>query len=430
MKWNVFPYNRCGLRGEYDMKFEKLTKEEYISFSRNHAQANFLNSYEYNEMKAKNGFKTDLVGVKENGEVVAAASIVYFKIKRVFHYAYAPRGIMVDYENKELLTFFVEELKKYLKKEKAIYLLMNPYVRAQQRDRMGNVVEGGYDNRFVCEDLKSLGFEHHGYTTGISNNEIRHMYQIDIPFENEKDLLKSFERNAKREVENALKLNLTFRELNRDEIHIFTDILKDTEKRKNFSGRDLNYYLDMYDAFKPIDGIIYKCVELNVKNALEDTKKTCETLEKEIERMRNVSENLSKKQLNKIAEKENQLRKANSRVEEFAKVYAEKGENIILAAGMWFKYAKEYLCLSSGVYEEYMHFGGPYFMHYSMMKEIMEKEEYERYNFYGISGVFTKDAEDYGVLAFKQGFGGYVEELLGDFTLVIDKAKYKLIHMI
>lgn len=412
------------------MEFRVLTKEEYISFTRNHAQANFLNSYEYNAMKAKDGFKTELLGVVDKNEIIAAVSLVYFRVKRIFHYAYAPRGFMVDYTNKELLAFLVSEIKKHLKKEKAVYLLMNPYVRAQQRDRLGNVVEGGFDNRFITNDLESLGFKHHGYTTGIGNNEIRHMYQIDIPFENEKDLLKSFERNARREVENALKLNLTFRTLEREELHVFTDILKDTEKRKNFAGRDLKYYQDMYDAFSPIDGIVFKCVELNVKNALMDAQKNVNALDKEIKRMRGVSENLSKKQLNKIAEKENQLRKANNRVDELTKIFNEKGENIVLAAGMWYKYAGEYLCLSSGVYEEYMNFGGPYFMHYSMMKEIMESDKFERYNFYGISGVFTKDGEDYGVLTFKQGFGGYVEELLGDYTLVIDQTKYKIINMI
>lgn len=412
------------------MEFKVLTKEEYISFSRNHPQANFLNAYEYNAMKAKDGFKTELLGVVENNTVVAAVSLVYYRVKRIFHYAYAARGLMVDYTNKELVTFFVNEIKKHLKKQKAIYLLISPYVRAQQRDRLGNVVEGGYDNRFITDELVELGFKHHGYTTGIGNNEIRHMYQIDIPFENEKDLLKSFERNARREVENALKLNLTFKTLDRDNLHVFTDILKDTEKRKNFSGRDLKYYQDMYDAFSPIDGIVFKSVELNVKNALNDAKNNVDALCKEIERMRGVSENLSKKQINKITEKENQLRKSNARVEELNKIFNEKGETIILAAGMWYKYANEYLCLSSGVYEEYMSFGGPYFMHYSMMKEIMETEGFERYNFYGISGVFTKDAEDYGVLTFKQGFGGYVEELLGDFTLVIDSAKYKLIQML
>ena len=49
-----------------------------------------------------------------------------------------------------------------------------------------------------------------------------------------------------------------------------------------------------------------------------------------------------------------------------------------------------------------------------------------RYNFYGISGNFDKEASDYGVYEFKRGFGGQVEQLLGEFILPVNKAVYKL----
>ena len=48
-----------------------------------------------------------------------------------------------------------------------------------------------------------------------------------------------------------------------------------------------------------------------------------------------------------------------------------------------------------------------------------------RYNFYGISGVFDDPEDDgRGVLEFKQGFNGYVEELPGEFTLPVSKLRY------
>ena len=49
-----------------------------------------------------------------------------------------------------------------------------------------------------------------------------------------------------------------------------------------------------------------------------------------------------------------------------------------------------------------------------------------RYNFYGINGVFD-DPKDpgRGLLEFKQGFGGYVEELMGSFTLPVKPIVYK-----
>jgi peptidoglycan pentaglycine glycine transferase (the second and third glycine) len=49
-----------------------------------------------------------------------------------------------------------------------------------------------------------------------------------------------------------------------------------------------------------------------------------------------------------------------------------------------------------------------------------------RYNFYGISGDFREDAADYGVYEFKKGFGGTVEQMIGDFILVLNKPAYAL----
>ena len=37
------------------------------------------------------------------------------------------------------------------------------------------------------------------------------------------------------------------------------------------------------------------------------------------------------------------------------------------------------------------------------------------YNFYGISGVFGDEADDFGVQQFKKGFNAHVEELIGGF---------------
>lgn len=47
------------------MKFTELSKEEYRSFVSNQKQAEFSNSYEFIEIKKKEGFETALVGVKD-----------------------------------------------------------------------------------------------------------------------------------------------------------------------------------------------------------------------------------------------------------------------------------------------------------------------------------------------------------------------------
>lgn len=49
-----------------------------------------------------------------------------------------------------------------------------------------------------------------------------------------------------------------------------------------------------------------------------------------------------------------------------------------------------------------------------------------RYNFYGITGDFGNEAEDYGVQQFKKGFNAFIEEYVGDFIKPVNKCLYKL----
>lgn len=64
-------------------------------------------------------------------------------------------------------------------------------------------------------------------------------------------------------------------------------------------------------------------------------------------------------------------------------------------------------------------------MHWFMINYCFDNG-YDRYNFYGLSGDFTENSEDYGVYRFKRGFNVQIEELIGDFYKPIHKVKYWL----
>ena len=70
-----------------------------------------------------------------------------------------------------------------------------------------------------------------------------------------------------------------------------------------------------------------------------------------------------------------------------------------------------------------MEFQSAYTLHFAGMKYAIENN-YARYNFYGISGVFDEKNPLFGLYSFKRDFGGKVVELIGEFDLVIDKFAY------
>ena len=119
------------------MTFTELTIEEFKEFSKNHPQASFMQTLNWGELKKENGWNPIIVGVKEDNKVIAASLILSKEIflgKKMF---YAPRGFLIDYSNKELLSFFTKKIKEYAKRRKAIFIKIDPYVSYQEIDLEG-----------------------------------------------------------------------------------------------------------------------------------------------------------------------------------------------------------------------------------------------------------------------------------------------------
>ena len=76
-----------------------------------------------------------------------------------------------------------------------------------------------------------------------------------------------------------------------------------------------------------------------------------------------------------------------------------------------------------GSYKEFLHFQSAYSIHEYMIEYTLNNN-YEKYNFYGISGIFDEKNPLYGIYFSKKGFGGNVIELIGEFNLIISNFWY------
>ena len=110
------------------MNFCKLTEKEYKDFLDKHPQKTFLHTPNIGKIRDKDGWNYEFLGVKENNNIIAATMLLSrneFLGKKEF---FAMRGLLVDYNNYELLSFFVDNLKKYIKKNKGFILRIDPYL--------------------------------------------------------------------------------------------------------------------------------------------------------------------------------------------------------------------------------------------------------------------------------------------------------------
>ena len=404
------------------MEFTELTEDEYEKFWETHPLKTFLSAPEIGHLREKNGWDLKYVGIKKDQSLVAATMLVSIKRKLGKREFYSPRGYLIDFNNKELVNYFTEELKKYIKKNNGYVLRIDPYVIYRQRDIDGNIVEDGIDNSSVVNNLYKLGFK----KVPIKNMEqVGWMFSLDIEGKEEKDILDGMKPNTRNTIRKASKIGITIRELDYDELDKFQDIMIQTGERKNFSIRKLSYYQDMYKLLHDKNQIKYVITELDLNNYLDGLKKDKEKKEEELSKLSTAKYNDGKrKSLN------NEILSFDKRIKETNDIKNSTGKDkIILSGSMFIMIQPEIIYLSSGNYEEYLHFNSQYLIQWDMIKYGIS-HKFKKHNFYGIPANINEKPKDYGIYEFKRGFNGYVEELIGEFELPISKEYYilKLIH--
>lgn len=409
------------------MEFVELQEKEFAQFALHHELNNLWQTTEMAHMREQRGFHTYYVGIKEQGEIIAGSMLSGVPVFMGYQLIQLLRGPLIDFKNKELYTFFHEHLTAFLKKHKCLYFHIDPYLPYKEHDLDGNLVEGGFDNSDVVDMLKSMGYHHEGFTRGIDlTREPRWIYTIDLKDKTPDEVLKQMERKTLRSVKKALKYNVQVKELSRDEISIYENVIQQTGERRGFQGRDEEYHKRLYDFYHPNGYIKFLCATLDLNDYKKDLNKDLEANTKERD---TCAARLEKQESPKIRKKmdlaQEQIDQLQDKLKEADDMIKTDGQVLTLASGVFFTYGKEVLCLMSGVYEKYMRFAAPYAMHWKMMNYAIE-HGMERYNLYGMSGNFDPQAEDYGVYLFKKGFQGEIQELIGDFDYIMKPGLYRL----
>ena len=394
---------------------EELTEKEFNEFSRNNKNSIFFESSYWGELKKSTGWIYYMLGYKLENKIICATLLLGKKIPVINKYIYyAPRGFLIDYNNYDLVKEFTDGIKKFVKKNKGIFFTINPLIMYQERDINGNVIKDGINNKRVVDNLKQLGYRHVGFTKTYGKDiEPRWISVLDIKDKTIEEINNNYNKTTKWEVKDSYKHGLKLIEANEEEIEEFKKMMVHTSLRRGFVDRPLSYYQKMYQEFK--GNIKIMLVELNVKENLETYQENKEKLEEKL----NFEKSKEKILENRIKELEMQLNATNKKIEK-AKELLKDSDKFIIASGLFMTFGPQVVSLFGASYKEFMNYKGQYFLNNEMIKYAIENN-YEKYNFYGITGDFSETSPMYGLFDYKRGFGAYPIELIGEFTYITNK---------
>ena len=408
------------------MKLEILTEKEFREFATSHPLFSFHQTKEWGELKKKNGWEYEFVGMREKKKIVAATMLLSKNTPIHQKIFYSPRGFLLDFENQKLLETFTKEIKKYIKSKKGFFLKIDPYLIYQERDRNGELVPNGIDHSKVVTNLQKLGYHHYGFNiTFGSELQPRWIYVLDLKGKEKDTVFQNFSADTKRYINRAIKNGLEIEEVTLDHLEDFTKIMEHTSQRRGFINRPYSYYKEMVKTLGKNVKIL-SCF-LDTEKALKKVQEELLPLEQEVQEAKlHMEEVGSKKSKDHYQMKQKELENLQKKEEEFQKLKESHGPKIIMASSMFLLFGHEVLYLYSGSYEEFMKYNAQYLIQWEIIQYAVD-HHYDRYNFYGIEGNFQKENNDtYGIYEFKKGFDGKVEEMIGEFDLIIHPFSYFL----
>ncbi|MDU1374046.1 MAG: peptidoglycan bridge formation glycyltransferase FemA/FemB family protein, partial [Staphylococcus epidermidis] len=227
--------------------------------------------------------------------------------------------------------------------------------------------------------------------------------------------------NTKKVKKNGVKVRF----LSEEELPIFRSFMEDTSETKDFADREDSFYYNRFKHYK--DRVLVPLAYINFDEYIEELNNERNVLNKDYNKaLKDIEKRPeNKKTHNKKKNLEQQLDANQQKINEAKNLKQEHGNELPISAGFFIINPFEVVYYAGGTSNRYRHFAGSYAVQWKMINYAIE-HGINRYNFYGISGDFSEDAEDAGVVKFKKGYDADVIEYVGDFIKPINKPMYNI----
>lgn len=380
------------------MKFlTDINNEKYTEFIKSHKHGNMMQAIEWSSIK--NTWGAVRVAVSDDEDNIIATAQVLTR-KGLW---YVPRGPILDYNNKELLGFFLTNLKKFAKTKQAKLVKLDIPI-AVKDEKLANFKDVDVDrsNDELIKTFKSYGYNHKGFSLDMSST-IQPRFNTVTKLE--KPIPDLFSKDTRRLIRDADKKFVEVRRCGKENLDDFLFALACTEKRKNISLRGREYFENLLDTFG--DNALLYISYINVEKALKECHNRKENLEKEIEE-------LGEKSPKKKRTLEEQVAGTDKLIALFNGLEIEdKSKDQVISAAITIAYGNHAEIIYAGMNEDFAKLPAQYKVFSDTMKKAQEM---------GISEVSMGGIEgslNDSLLGFKSKFSPNIVEYYGEFDLVI-----------
>ncbi|HFU3730776.1 TPA: aminoacyltransferase [Streptococcus suis] len=375
----------------------ELSTQEHDDFVKKSDQTNLYQSSSW--AKIKDNWGNERIGFYKDGQLVASASILIRPLPLGFSMLYIPRGPIMDYTNKELVSFVLKTLKKFAKSKRALFVKFDPYILLSHRQIDQEPIANTQAQAIVA-NLQEAGCEWIGLTTDMAEN-IQPRFQANILKEyfSDDQLSKSTKQVVRTSLNKGVQVSFGHLEF----LDQFSELMKKTENRKSISLRGREYYKKLLETYP--DSSYITLAQLDLEKRQEALLFQKQKLEEEMAKF------TEKTKASKVKNHQQELDRILDELT-FLEPKLQTGQKTVSLAGtltIVFEQASENLY--AGLDEEFRRYQPAIVTWYETAKHSFSRGAI----YHNMGGI--ENNLDGGLFNYKSKFNPVIEEFIGEFNL-------------
>lgn len=405
------------------MKLVALRPDQFDNFATKHKYKCYLQTSAYISIMQKFGYRVSYIGFVNNGNLIGATGIIFKEVFMKYKFAFAPRGILIDYDNSVIIKDLAECLKQTLGKQKFIMLRMDPYLPISIRDNTGEIINLNNQEQIILSNLKAAGFKYKGKNLFFETENPRWEALILLN-KHPEDIYNNFNKQTRNKIRKAINAGIIVK---RDETKNFQKLYEYIKKKEK---KPLSFYQGLINSFKDNCELYYGKINTEVF-----VQKSKELYEKETQNNEQLAINIQSipsntKEKNLILNKKMASDKALSSYKENLLIATELLKKyptgITISGCLVIIYDNAAYIYTEGYNEKYANLSANYLIKWYLINEY-HKRGLKYINLNAIVGDFENINNNFrGLNETKLGYNSLATEYIGEFDLILDNFGYKL----
>ena len=405
------------------MKIVSLKAEQFDQFAHKHKYKSYYQTTAYGHFMQNFDYSTQYLGIINDDHVLIGAALLLYKQAFMnYKIAYAPRGILFNYEKTDQVAEMVQLVKKVLGKKGIMPLRIDPYIPLTIRDNEGNIINFNNQTDLIMANLKSAGFIYKGKTKYF-NDEKPRWEAITVLNKDLRAIFSGLDKRTRHKIRKAINSGVeVYVDKNKD-----VKVLYEFVKRKTL--KPIKFYEELVKAFGNNIDVFY--AKINTEIFVINSRKLYEKEMADNDNMANMIQDssLSIEERNSLLNKKmnsdrlldvykNSLVKAT----ELLKKYP---QGMKIAGALVISFDNAAHIVIDGFNKEYSYLNANYLLKWKMI-DLYNKRGYKYLNLNAVVGEFEKKNTYSGLNEAKLGFNSIVTEYIGEFDIILNNFAYGL----